>query len=168
MSELAIDQPPAVPLSDTAMSGRSDDCDAVSVLCRAAHQVRRHLEHTVLHPAGLNWTSYDVLHLVIAHRQIEPQTIAAISGLAKATVTLAAKTLATRQLIRRVPDPGDHRHRFLRPTVSGWQVLHELRPRIRAAQQLLLAGTVEGVPPALLHTAATLTRPTTDHQIGPS
>ncbi len=132
------------------------DSDAVSMLCRTANLVRRHLEHHVLHPASLHWTTYDVLHLVVAHRQIDTRTVAATSGISKATVTVAVKALLGRQLINRIVDPDDHRHVYLRPTVAGWQVLHELRPQILTHQQQLLTGALNGVAPQLLHTADTI------------
>ena len=132
------------------------DGDAVSVLCRTANVARRHLEHRVLYPAGLHWTIYDVLHLVVAHRQIDTRTVAATSGISKATVTVAVKALVGRQLISRIVDPDDHRHVYLRPTVAGWQVLHELRPQILTHQQHLLTGALNGVAPQLLHAADTI------------
>ncbi|GGQ83794.1 MarR family winged helix-turn-helix transcriptional regulator [Couchioplanes azureus] len=125
--------------------GKVDDGDIVSALCRTANLVRQHLEHTVLRPADLIWTTYDVLHLVVAHRTIATRTVAATNGISKSTVTVAVRTLSARGLIRRSVDPGDHRHVLLRPTSVGWQVLHEVRPRITEEQQRLLVGQVPGL-----------------------
>ena len=130
---------------------RADDTDVVSALCRTANRLRQHLEHTVLHPAGLNWTTYDVLHLVVTHRVVDTRTVALTNGISKSTVTVAARTLTTRDLIRRTADRDDQRHVWLRPTTTGWQILHELRPRITAEQQRLLDGRVPSFDdPALL------------------
>ncbi|GIM89825.1 MarR family winged helix-turn-helix transcriptional regulator [Paractinoplanes toevensis] len=132
------------PASAPAASGtRRDDASDellhhVAVLCRAANHLRRHLEHTVLREARLTWASYDVLQLAAGRRPIDARTITEITGLAKATVTLAVKDLTARQLIRRIPHAGDHRYWLLQPTATGLQFHRDLRARLTAALSELL------------------------------
>ncbi|MEU4239686.1 MarR family winged helix-turn-helix transcriptional regulator [Actinoplanes sp. NPDC026619] len=110
----------------------------VAVLCRAANHLRRHLEHTVLRDARLTWASYDVLQLATGRRPVDARTITEVTGLAKATVTLAVKDLIARQLIRRLPRAGDHRYWLLQPTAAGLQFHRDLRTRLTAALSELL------------------------------
>ena len=110
----------------------------VAVLCRTGNHIRRHLEHTVLREERLTWAGYDVLHLATGPRPIDARSITDVTGLAKATVTLALKDLTARRLIRRLPRSGDHRYWLLEPTAAGLQLSRGLRTRLAAALSELL------------------------------
>ncbi|MFF5085345.1 MarR family winged helix-turn-helix transcriptional regulator [Actinoplanes sp. NPDC000266] len=119
-----------------------------AILSRAGQLVRRHLENTVLRGAHLTWNSFDVLQLVVSRRPIDTRTVAAITGLAKPTVSVISTDLAARHLIRRA------RHRLsdpvavrLYPTTAAAELVARLRPLLAAAVGDLRNGRVDGLDP---------------------
>lgn len=139
--------------------------DHLTVLCHTANQTRRYFERTVLSPARLTWTGYDVLHLAVMHTPIDTGALAAIAGLSKGTVTRAAHTLIERGLLHRETPQNDHRRAVLTPTAQGWALNLSLRGQLIAELARLLdpqefTGTAE-----FAHLRTLLTRP---GHIGPS
>jgi DNA-binding MarR family transcriptional regulator len=110
----------------------------VTELCRAANQLRQHLDHTVLHPVALTWTSFDLLQLAVASGEVDSRTAAATLGVAKATITQVVRALARRNLIRRGLAGGDQRRVLLRPTASGWHLVQQTRAQIAAVENEVL------------------------------
>lgn len=112
----------------------------VTELCRAANQLRKHLDHMVLRPVGLNWTSFDLLQLAVASGEVDSRTAAATVGVSKATITQVVRALARRDLLRRGLAGDDQRRVLLRPTAAGWQLIHQTWARIAAVENEVLQG----------------------------
>jgi DNA-binding MarR family transcriptional regulator len=123
----------------------------VTALCRAANQLRQYLNHTVLHPVGLNWTSFDVLQLVVGGGEVDSRTAAATIGVSKATITQVVRALARRNLLRRGVSGDDQRRVLLRPTAAGWHLIRDIRGQIAAVESDLLR---HGVPDITIATTA--------------
>jgi DNA-binding MarR family transcriptional regulator len=123
----------------------------VTALCRAANQLRQYLDHTVLHPVGLNWTSFDVLQLAVASGEVDSRTAAATVGVSKATITQVVRALARRNLLRRDVGGDDQRRVLLRPTAAGWHLIRDIRGQIAAVENDLLH---HGVPDITIATTA--------------
>jgi DNA-binding MarR family transcriptional regulator len=110
----------------------------VTELFRAANQLRQHLDHTVLHPVALNWTSFDLLQLAVASGEVDSRTAAATLGVSKATITQVVRALSRRNLLRRGLAGDDQRRVLLRPTAVGWQLVHQTRAQIAAVENEVL------------------------------
>jgi DNA-binding MarR family transcriptional regulator len=123
----------------------------VTALCRAANQLRQYLDHTVLHPVGLNWTSFDVLQLAVTSGEVDSRTAAATVGVSKATITQVVRALARRNLLRRDVGGDDQRRVLLRPTAAGWHLIRGIRGQIAAVENDLLH---QGVPDITVATTA--------------
>lgn len=120
-------------------------------LQRAATAMRQHIERVVLHDAGLNWTTFEVLRLVASQRKITLGGVATNTGLSKAAVTNTSRALVRRRLIHRVLDPDDHRRVYLRPTVDGWRTAVDLGRHISQEERRILTHGAPGLPSRLLH-----------------
>ena len=104
--------------------------DHLTMLCHTANHTRRHFERTVLAPARLTWTGYEVLHLAVMHTPIDTGALAAIAGVSKGTVTRAASTLIERSLLHRETPQVDRRRAVLAPTAQGWALNLSLRGQL--------------------------------------
>jgi DNA-binding MarR family transcriptional regulator len=78
---------------------------ALLSLYRAANAVRGHLTNNVLRPHDLTWTGFLVLWTLWIWDSMETRDIAESVGISKGTLTGVAKTLASRDLIERIPSP---------------------------------------------------------------
>ena len=119
-------------------------------LQRAATTMRRHVEREILHDAGLNWTTFEVLRLVAGHMQITPGAVAANTGLSKAAITNASRILVRRGLIQRGADAADHRRAYLRPTIDGWRKAMDLGRHLSQEERRILASGAPGLPAGLV------------------
>lgn len=122
----------------------------VTLLCHAGNHVRRHLERTVLHDAGLSWTSFDILNLAVSVWPIDTRTVAEVAGISKATVSITTNALTARGLLVRGFDPGDKRRVQLHPTAAATQLIGEVRTRLLAQTRRLLLGGDPAVSSAAL------------------
>ena len=129
---------------------RFEDAGLTGNLQRAASTMRQHVERMILHDAGLNWTTFEVLRLVAAHRMITPGSVATNTGLSKAAVTNTSRSLMRRGLINRVLDPNDHRRVYLRPTVDGWRTAVDVGRHISHEERRVLAHGAPGLPTPVL------------------
>ncbi|WP_432982850.1 MarR family winged helix-turn-helix transcriptional regulator [Dactylosporangium sp. CA-233914] len=99
--------------------------------------VRRHLERTVLGPAGLSLPDYVVLQLVGAAPGARTLDVGRRAGMAKATLNGIVGRLEARGLIARRPAQ-DKRVVQLGVTPDGRAVLRQLRREAAAAEATLL------------------------------
>jgi DNA-binding MarR family transcriptional regulator len=107
------------------------DIAALTVLCRAANLVRHHLDTHVLYDAHLNWTSWDILQLIVGQPGILTRQIAAAAAVSKSAVTLICNGLVDRDLIRRRREgAGDKRLVRLYPTARASQLVDDLLPQL--------------------------------------
>lgn len=106
------------------------DLTALTILGRAARRIRHHLDVNVLYDAHLNWTSWDLLHLIVEHRGISTREVAASAAVSKAAVTRICGELIDRRLIERRRDDSDYRFVRLFATSRGRQLVDALLPRL--------------------------------------
>ncbi|WP_433617030.1 MarR family winged helix-turn-helix transcriptional regulator [Dactylosporangium sp. CA-139114] len=99
--------------------------------------VRRHLERTVLGPAGLSLPDYAVLQLVGAAPGAKTLDVGRRAGMAKATLNGIVGRLEARGLLARRPAQ-DKRVVQLGITPDGRAVLRQLRREAAAAETTLL------------------------------
>lgn len=111
-----------------------DSMAAVANIHRAAHAVRSHLEHTVLAPHDLTWTSWTVLWVLWVWGEIETHSVAEEAGIAKPTLTGVLGTLEGRDLLRRRTHPDDARRVLVALTRRGSRLMVELFPAFNAEE----------------------------------
>ncbi|GAA3286840.1 MarR family transcriptional regulator [Dactylosporangium vinaceum] len=126
------------------MPGRRSTVEAgdglVAGLYRAATAVRQHLENTALRAAGLTWTSFGVLRVLLDGGQLESRHVAAAAGIAKGTLTGVVRTLEARGLLARIEHPDDGRLLLLALTGDGVELMRDLVPRFAAEEAFVSAG----------------------------
>ncbi|MDR7277661.1 MarR family winged helix-turn-helix transcriptional regulator [Catenuloplanes atrovinosus] len=98
----------------------------------------------MLREEGFTWNHFDALLLVCVTRGIETRRIAAETGVAKATLTAAIRTLIARGLVYRIPAEHDRRTIVLVPTDAGMRLAKRLHTAVDDAQTSILAGS--GLP----------------------
>ncbi|GAA4252612.1 MarR family winged helix-turn-helix transcriptional regulator [Dactylosporangium darangshiense] len=101
---------------------------------------RRHLERSVLGPAGLSLPDYAVLLLVSAGPEARTLDVGRRAGMAKATLNGIVTRLETRGLLSRRPAE-DRRVVKLGITKDGRALLNRLRREAAVAETALLTGS---------------------------
>ena len=114
---------------------------AIQDVHRAAHSIRRHLEHEVLQPHDLTWTLWAVLWVAWRRGEIEAHELAVEAGVAKPTLTGALDSLETRGLASRRVHPDDRRRVLVTLTPTGEALMSALLPLV-AAQESALTSTL--------------------------
>jgi len=135
-----VDEPPtlALPREYGLDSGEPPPLDiaALTVLCRAANLVRHHLDIHVLYDAHLNWTSWDILQLIVGQPGILTRQIAASAAISKSAVTQISNSLVDRDLIRRHREGvADKRLVRLYPTPRASRLVDDLLPQLADAYE---------------------------------
>lgn len=102
----------------------------ISNICRAASDVRNHVEQNVLGDHDMSWAAFTVMFVVWVWGEQETRHLAAETGVTKGTLTGVLKTLERRGFVRRVPHPVDGRRVVVHLEPSGAEVLEELLPRL--------------------------------------
>ena len=114
---------------------------AIQDVHRAAHSIRRHLEHEVLAPHDLTWTLWSVLWVAWRKGEIEAYELALEAGVAKPTLSGALDTLETRGLAIRTTHPDDRRRVLVSLTPAGEALMSMLLPLV-AEQESELTSTL--------------------------
>ena len=86
---------------------------------RTATQFARHVETHVHRPSGLTWAGFRILFTVWVCGSMESNRVARFSGLSRASVSSALRTLERDGLITRNPGKNDRRSVFVSLTSKG-------------------------------------------------
>ncbi len=108
---------------------------------RAAHCIRRHLEHEVLAPHDLTWTLWSILWVAWRKGEIDAYELALEAGVGEPTLSGALDALETRGLATRSGHPDDTRPVLVSLTPSGEALMAAVVPLV-AAQESALTSTL--------------------------
>ncbi|WP_243060107.1 MarR family winged helix-turn-helix transcriptional regulator [Nocardioides sp. SR21] len=111
---------------------------ALLSLYRAANAVRGHLTNNVLRPHDLTWTGFLVLWTLWIWDSMETRDIAESVGISKGTLTGVAKTLASRELIERIPSTADRRLVNLKLSPAGVELMEEIYPEFNKTESRIV------------------------------
>lgn len=111
---------------------------ALLSLYRAANAVRGHLTNSVLRPHDLTWTGFLVMWTLWIWDSMETRDVAESVGISKGTLTGVAKTLASRNLIERIPSTADRRLVSLKLSKSGLDLMDSIYPEFNKTESRLV------------------------------
>jgi DNA-binding MarR family transcriptional regulator len=122
---------------------RSTGASLTQRIHRAATAIRRRVEHEILQPARLTFTSYEILHTLLLHGACTPAEIVRVTGIRAPTVSEASARLVADRLIARRPDARDARSYRLQLTASGRRLAGRLASAVDTVQAQVLGGLDE-------------------------
>ncbi len=96
-------------------------------LLSCADQLKSTVEHEVLAPEGLTWTSWQVLAVLSADGDKELRELALEVNVAKTTASYAVQRLVACRLATRAVHPADRRRVVLSVTTDGLTKAHRVR-----------------------------------------
>lgn len=111
----------------------------VSNLYRAATEIRRHMEQTVLADVALSWTAFVVLWVLWLWGEVETRHLALDVNVTKGSLTGILDTLGRRGYVERSRRPEDRRLVVVRLTTEGRELIEEVFPRFNAQERDIAA-----------------------------
>jgi DNA-binding MarR family transcriptional regulator len=88
---------------------------------------------------GYPFTHVGLLTLIDIYGPITPGDLEVQTAIPKTTLRGRLRSLYSRGLLRRVPNPDDKRSHFVEVTPEGKQFLREMEPIVRATEQVIEA-----------------------------
>ena len=126
---------------------------------------------TVGERLGLGPTDEKALDLLRQHGSLSAGRLAALTGLAPASVTALVDRLVARGFARRSPSPEDGRRVVVEPTAEGDEILHSTFAHLVASIDDLFGGYTDGalaLVTEVLHAMAERQRAATAHLSSPT
>lgn len=122
----------------------------VSNLYRAATEIRRHMEQTVLADVALSWTAFVVLWVLWLWGEVETRHLALDVNVTKGSLTGILDTLGKRGYVERSRRPEDRRLVVVRLTRDGRELIEEVFPRFNAQERAIAAVLTDAEQDAII------------------